>query len=209
MKKTLITLIILIVLGVRPAWAIDSTPSAKAQDLLDRVATKVAQLSQKLQKAYIGKIKSLGTTTFVITSPDGDHAITTNDATSFFRIRAGNKTEVNFSALKIGDEVSSIGTIDPATSDLTARQIIAKIERKVVAGTITDIAKDLFTVKQFGGSTVQLDFTDVVTLKKIINGKIATAKQDELTVGSTIFAIAYRPDDSPTLSVLKAIVVQK
>lgn len=209
MKQICLIFLICLILGASPAWAVDSTPSAKAQDLLDRVATKVAQLSQKLQKAYIGKIKSLGTTTFVITSPDGDHAITTNDATSFFRIRAGNKTEVNFSALKIGDEVSAIGTIDPATSDLTARQIIAKIERRVVAGTIQEINGQIYTVLLFDGSTAQLDFTDTGTFKKIVSGKILAAKQADFTVGFQIFTIAYRPDDAQTLSVLKALTVQK
>jgi hypothetical protein len=206
MKKSLIILILLIVMVVRPALALDATPSAKAQDLLDRVATKVAELSQKFQKAYLGKIKSLGTTTFVITSTDGDHAISTNDATSFFRIRAGAKSEVNFAALKIGDEVATLGTIDPTTTDLTARQIIAKIQRQVVGGVITDVTKDLFTVKQFNGTEIKLDFADVITLKKFTGDKLVIAKQSDFTVGSSVFAIAYRADDSPTLSVLKAIL---
>lgn len=201
-----ITLITFIIFVPVPVAAVDSTPSAKAQDLLDRVATKVAQLSEKLQKSYHGRIKALGASSIVLVVGDSEKTVTTNDATSFFRIRAGNKTEVNFSALKIGDDVAAIGTIDPTTSDLTARQIIAKIKRTNLVGTITAVDKNLLTV-----DSIKIDLSDAATLKVIdVNGKTVNAKTSDFKVGSIIFAIIHSPDqNSGVFSVLKAMVLQK
>lgn len=207
-KKVLlifITFITVIIFGPPLARATDSSVSAKAQDLLDRVATKVAQLSEKLQKCYWGKIKTLGARSLVITTENGEKAISTSDVTSFFRVRAGSRTEINFTALKIGDDIAAIGTIDPATTDLTARQIIAKIRRQTVVGKITSIDKDVYTVD----SNTKLDFSDAVLKLASTSGKITPAKIADFKEGSTVFAIAVSPDEKTgVFSVLKALVVQ-
>lgn len=202
-KICLISLICLIF--VSPVYGADASVSAKAQDLLDRVATKVAQLSEKLQKSYWGKIKTLGATSIVITTESGEKAIATSDATSFFRIRAGARTEINFAALKIGDDIAAIGQIDPATTDLTARQIITKIKRQNVVGKITAVDKQVITI-----DSVKIDLSDA-TLKmasssgKIIPGKISDFKED-----AAIFAIAVSPDEKTGIfSVLKALVTKQ
>lgn len=201
---TLITLISLI--RVPSVTALDATPSAKVQDLLDRVATKVAELSEKLQKSYHGKIKSLGTTSVIITVGGTERKISTNDATSFFRIRAGSKTEINFSALKIGDDIAAIGTIDPATSDLTARQIIAKIKRVNLVGKITAVDKNILTI-----DSAKIDLSDAVSFKIIdADGKIVTARQSDFKLGSDIFAIIHSPDEKTGIfSVLKAMTLSQ
>ncbi|MBI4099964.1 hypothetical protein HY440_03055 [Candidatus Microgenomates bacterium] len=204
--KNIIVIIVIIVITLigHPAFAADSTPSAKAQDLLDRVATKVAQLSAQLQKAYAGQIKSLGDTTIVITTESAERAIHTSDATSFFRVRANNRSEVNFAALKIGDDIAAIGTIDPATSDLTARQIIAKIARTNLTGTIKAIDKTIVTLPD--DTKVDLDGASLKLLTA--NRKIITAKLADFKVGATIFVIAHSPDqNSGIYASLKALTI--
>lgn len=210
MKKIIIVFIFFITV-VRPVFAVESTPSAKAQDLLDRVATKVAEISAKLQKSYAGRVKSLGTATLTLTVGDANRSVITNDATSFFRIRAGNKTEINFGALKTGDDLAAIGTIDPQTGDLSARQIIAKIKREVVTGKITAVDKAVVTLD----TNQKLDLDGTILKQASLSGlsagrqeKLASAKLADFKEGTTVFALAYSPDEKTGIfSVLKALLV--
>ncbi len=201
---------ILIAVQINQVFAIDATKSA-AQDLMDRVATKVATLTQKLHKVYVGKIKSVGTTSYVVITKDGDKTVTTNDVTNFYRIRAGNRSEVNFTSLKVGDDIAAAGTIDPQTFEMTAKQIIAKIKRFNIVGVISTIDKTIYTIAEIPGPQTKIDLSDAITLK-MINSKnlIVTAKMENFSQGDYIFAIVYFSDPSNnTLSTLKAIDLSK
>ncbi len=197
------------------AVAITATPSAtppsdnkKAQDLLDRVATKVAELAAKMKRSYRGTVKSVGTSSFILTTPDGQRTVAVNDATVYYRIRAGNRTEIALKNLKAGEDVVATGTIDPTTSEMTARQVIAKIERLNIVGVVTAVNKTVYTLKQNGGTETTVDLADALTLKKLdISGKFLTAKLADFKEGSVVFVIAYSSDTkSQTLSSLKALV---
>lgn len=204
MKKVILLCLLYLTLLVKPAFAADATKSA-AQDLLDRVATKVAELSEKLQKSYWGKIKNLGTSSVVLVTTGGEKAVNTNDATSFYRIRANNRTEINFAGLKIGDDIAAVGTIDPITSDLTAAQIIAKIKRENVVGQITAVDKTIVTV-----GTIKIDLADAILKMASSSGKITSAKLSDFKEGNAIFAIAHSPDaKTGVFSVLKALTISQ
>lgn len=210
MKKQICLIGLISLIWVQPIFAADATKSA-AQDLQDQMATKVADLARKLRRVYTGKIKSTGTTSYVVTTSDGDRTVVTNDVTSFYRIRAGNKTEVSFGSLKIGDDVAVIGTIDPNTFEMTAKQIIAKVRRYNVVGTISEITKTAYSIQEIGGPKTPVDFEDAVSLKSLGSpGQITAAKINAFQPGDLIFAIAYFSDPkSDTLFVLKALRFEK
>lgn len=205
--KKVIFFFILFFFVCQPALAQTASPSSRAQEILDRVTDKVTQITNALRRTYGGKVKSLGSASFVITTSEGDKTIVTNDATSFYKIRAGSRSEINLVNIKVADDLVAVGTIDPANFEMTARQIIIKVHRYNVVGTISAISKNIYTVKEFSGPESTLDLGDTVTLKKIVDGKIVPAKLTDFTVNSTIFAIAYLADpQSGTLSALKALV---
>lgn len=222
MKKLLLSLSLLtlaISLLASPVYAVTATPSPtaapsstpaaskKAQDLYDRVATKVAELARTLRRAYTGKIKSLGRTSLVIAAPEGDRSVTTNDATEFYRIRAGSRSETAFANLKVNDDLSIVGTVDPNTLEMAARQIIAKIHRYNIVGTITAVDKDIYTVKEFNGPVSKINLADAVYFKKLEEGKFWAAKLADFKTGATVFIIAYSGSDPSILSALKAVVL--
>lgn len=172
---------------VKPIFAVDSTRSAEIYNKVLKIAEDTA-----VKRTYSGTVKSQGTTSLVITTAEGDKTVTTNDVTSFFRIRAGNRTEINFKALKPGDDLVALGNIDPQTGEMIARQIIAKVKRQNLVGTLNSLGK--------------IDLTDAV-LKRFQNGKIALAKSADFKPESFVFIMAYQPDPtSPSLSALKALV---
>ncbi len=201
---------------VKPTFAVDSTvssaatPSAakvtpvekKAQDLLDRVATKVAQIADSDKRTYHGVIKSVGTETYTITTSEGDRQIATNDATEFFRIKASKKSETDFAGIKKGEDIVVIGTIDPATKTMTAKQIITKIKRTVFAGPITAVEKNIITI-----NGTKIDLSDASYEQMDADGKITVAKVSDFQTGKTAFVLAHSPEDE-VYSSLKALVIQ-
>ena len=208
MKKIILIIIVFFVFSSSIFAVETSTPSAKQQDLMDRLTTKVAELSNQLRRTYWGKVKSTGTSSISLSTPEGDRTITTNDVTTYFRIRSGNRTEINFSGLKTGDDIVGTGTVDPQNNEMTARQIIAKIQRYNLAGTITEINKSIIAVQDFSGKIFQIDFSDAIALKKTdVAGKISVAKFSDFQKGSLVFVMGYFIDaTTQEYSVLKALV---
>lgn len=186
-------------------------PSVKAQELLDRVATKVAELTDKLRRTYSGKVTSVGTTSYVVTTTvGGDKTVTTNDVTTFFRIRSGNHTEVNFANIKAKDEITAIGTVDPATGEMTAREIIAKIRRINIVGKIVSVDKTVITLQPSDGPQTNLDLADAVSLRKLDqSGKITTAKISDFAADRFAFIIAYQTGTNSQLTVLRVDVLSQ
>ncbi len=186
------------------------TENSKAKELLDRVATKVAELTNRSRKTYTGVIRSLGKTSLVLTTSEGERPVTTNDVTDFYRFRAGKISEVGFSTLKVGDDLAAIGTIDPANNELTAKQIIVKIKRLNVVGVIESLEKSTLTIKDSAGATTKVDLTDAVSLKKITSEEIQTAKLTDFASGSAVAVIAHTPDPKTGVySALKALIWTK
>ena len=213
MKKSLfiIAITFIIFINFRPAaFANDSSPSANT-DLIDRVTTKAAEYYNELRRTYSGKIKAVGTTTITVTTADGDRSITTNDVTNFYRIRAGHTSLIDFSGLKVGDDVVGIGTVDPQNYEMTARQIIAKIQRYNLVGVITDVSKNTLTIQKPDNQTAVIDLADAISLEKTdIRGKIQNAKEEDFQKGNQVFVIGYLANlNTTTFSTLKALVYFK
>lgn len=187
--------------------AVPATPSAdqKTQELLDRVATKVAELADQTRRTYHGTIKSLGTSSLIVSTDDGDKTVAVNSATSFFRIRAGSRSETDLKGLKVGDYITAVGTIDPSSGDMTTKQIIAKIHRTNLTGTIQSITKGVATI-----NSTDIDLTDASLKTLTRDNKIVAAKLSDFTSGNQIFAIAFSSDPkSATLSALKSLTLTK
>lgn len=223
MKKiALISLISLISLIASPVLAAPATPSAqtaspsakdappanKAQELLNRVADRVTALTDKMRRSYQGNVKSVGKNSYSLTSDEGNKVVVTNDATSFYRIRAGSRTEIEFKDIKANDYVVAVGTIDPSSSEMTAKQVIAKIHRFNYVGTIDEVGKGIVTMTLLDNSQVKVDLSDALAYKKIVAGKIQAAKLADFKQGSTMFVIAFSADPKTGVySSLKALVM--
>lgn len=191
-----------------PVIAVESTPSAtpiekKAQDLLDRVATKVAQLATTTKRTYHGKIKSVGKSSYVITTSEGDKTIETNDATEFYRIRASKRSTTDFAGIKKDEDIVAVGALDPTSKAITANQVITKIKRTVFAGPIESLDKNIATVKG-----TKIDLSDASYQKVDTEGKITTAALGDFKSGSIVFLLAHSPENG-VYSSLKALVISQ
>ncbi len=204
--KKLFFLLTFVILFALPVNAQQATPSAtpiekKAQDLLDRVATKVAQLATVSKRTYHGKIKTIGSNSYVITTSEGDRTIDTNDATEFYRIKANKTSETNFAGIKKDEDIVAVGAIDAGNKTMTATQVITKIKRLAVVGPIEAITDEIITVKG-----TKVDLADASYQKINSEGKVETATIDDFTKGAIVFLLAHSPEDG-VYSSLKALVI--
>lgn len=174
-----------------------STPAA--QEIRQAVDKKIIEIANQLKKVYVGKIKTLGATAITITSGDGDHSISTNEATVFYKIRSGNRTEIAFSNLKVGDEIATVGTINSTNLEMTAKQIIVKIHRLNMVGTIIARKNDIITLREFNSVESLVDLSDTPVIK---NAKLADFK-----VGTIAAVIAYIDPITSSLAALKAVII--
>lgn len=203
-----------------PVYAVDSTSSAatssasskndKETEILNKISDKVNELGQSLKRAYSGKVRSLGTDTISLTTDSGEAFIETNEATKFYRIKAGARTTTEFKTLKIGEELTVIGTLDEATKTVTARQIIVKVRRQILIGKVTEVNKLLITVFSPTLNSKIVDISGTIPLKKVApNGGLVSAKTPEVIVNSYLIAVGYYEPDDPNLSALRAIVIPR
>lgn len=221
MKKFLTALLFVANISLAPlALAVDSTESAatpsgapkndKEAEILNKISDKVNELGQSLKRAYSGKVRSLGTDSISLTTDSGEVFIETNEATKFFRIKAGARTTTEFKTLKIGEELTVIGTLDEATKTVTARQIIVKTRRQILLGKVTEINKLLITVFTPSENSKIVDLSGTVPLKKLTPaGDLTGAKASDVVLNAHLITIGFYQADQPELSALRAIIIPK
>lgn len=208
-----IFIFILFFVFVSPVLAVDSSSSAtstKAAEIVQAVQ-KWADGSANSRKFYVGTIKSVGTSSYMVTTVDGDKTISTNDVTNFYRFKTGKRSDATFKTIKQGEDISAIGTIDPQTGEMTAKQILTKLQRVNVVGKIATLTEaNLATILDSNGKATKVDLSDAGSYKKIDTAnKIAASKLSDFKEGSVVFIMAYANDGTDALSALKAIVLNK
>ncbi len=176
-----------------------STPSA-SQELLDRVATKVATLAQSLKKTAAGEITSIGTKTFFI----GDTKIVVSEVTTYYKIKSGTRSVIDFKNLIKGDDVAVIGTLDTGTGEITARQVISKVQRLLVSGKVTNIdpKKNIYTLMD---KDAEIDRTTVV--QTATAGAIIKSKYSDIKPGDNLIIYGYYLKPQTPLTSLKTLII--
>lgn len=117
------------------------------EDLKDRIATTVAQLSQTQKKAISGTIKTVSVSTITIGTDTSDIKIELTDSIKVFQTTSGKRETLTTDDLSKGDWVVVFGDYD-ATLDLLKAKVIV-IQAPLpdrIAGTITDVDKKNFTL---------------------------------------------------------------
>lgn len=195
-----------------PVLAATATPSSdsKAQDLLDRVATKVAEIAKNFQRPFTGQITSIGGKSIRLSTNEGERTVLVLELTNYYRLKTGARSSIELSGLKIGDDISAIGTLDPSTNELTAKQIIAKTQRVNISGTIagSDAKKGLFTIDTLPNPTVvEVDLN--IPIKKIASdGAIIKSKYADLKNAKYLWVIGYFDTaNKPNLTALKILAL--
>ncbi|MBI3620367.1 hypothetical protein HY214_04475 [Candidatus Roizmanbacteria bacterium] len=223
MKKIFGGLLLIILITV-PVSAVNISPSpnqssSSAEDkeiakFKDKVATKVAELRQKNNRAVAGTVVSAKTGVFKIKTPDtSEYEIKTDDSlTKYFQIAGTQKKEIKLDEIKTGAYIIVNGVINDRA--ITANAVFVDEFIYVNSGKITEVNKDDFTVKVITNDkdTVTLDI-ESSTRQQIINIKSLEIERvgfSKVKEGDTIHFVArHNPDqkDNNRYTVAKFIVI--
>lgn len=192
MKKIISFLTILFL--VSPTFAQTATTSTekRIEELKDRIATKVAELSQIQRRAVFGTVKSASVSTATIETQTKDIKIELTDELKIFQNLKGKRTVLSTDDLAKGDVVTVFGDYD-ATLDLLKAKVIfiqAALPSRV-AGKVTEIDKTAFvvTVKPLEGPTVTVDI-EKSTKTNIWDGKSITKSGfSKIQIGDSVHVV--------------------
>ena len=149
-KKKLLTLIILSGLLFTSVVYAQSSSSAElneAQTLKEKIASKVAELQQKDQRAVSGTITAISDTAIKIKNVEEIiyTAKLDKDLTKIFIIADGDKSEAQITDLKKGDYIIVSGPID--NRSITANSIYKDEQFFIGSGKISEINLSDFYIK--------------------------------------------------------------
>ena len=116
-------------------------------DLKEKIATKVAELRKKNQKAVAGTIKSIKAKIItIVTADDSEYEVKVDDTlTNIYLVSGTTKKEIKLTDLEKGNYIIVNGpTLDKS---IDANSIYLDEEYEVRSGTISEVNKDDFSIK--------------------------------------------------------------
>lgn len=199
MKKSLLIIIFIIVIiiiktqAVFAATATDSAKEAQSQELLQKLATRTAELRAGMRKSLFGEIKSVTADgKIILTTKNGEKTVNTNDSTNFFRISLLGRKEINFSSLVTGEQISVFGLAQEITGEFNTKVVVAKILPVNLIGKVSDIdlkngTLTILTLKQ--GTFI----IDIETATKIYTAAKLKLGFSKIKVGDRVFVNGTSP----------------
>ncbi len=134
-----------------PSSSVDASPSAEItqteiEDIKEKIATKVAELRKKNQKAVAGVIKTIkGNSITIVNADDAEFEVVVDPELTKTYLIGTTKKEIKISDLKAGTYIISTGPILDKT--INANYIYQDEQFAVLSGKITEINKDDFYIK--------------------------------------------------------------
>lgn len=148
-------------------------PPVKVDDLMDRLATRVAQLSQTQKKAITGTVNSVSVSSFTLETATKNYKIELPDTLKVIQMIKGKRTELTQEDIAKGDIVTAFGGYDETIDTLRASVVWIEPAKPLfkLTGIVDSVDKTdySFTVKTPEKQTITVDFETSSKLS-IFNG---------------------------------------
>lgn len=218
-KYILIAMFFLLPLGVVTA-ATSATPSATAtpiknkqvEDLKERIATKVAQLSQTERRAIYGTVLTTSISTLTVETATKTMKIELTDDIKVFQMIKGKRTSLTVEDVSKNDVVSIFGTWDSAVEVLKAKVIFIHGSNEAVQrviGTVTEAKKADYTIllNTKDGTSYTVDFETITKTNVWSKEKgLEKAGFSRLTAGDTLLVVGTEvPKKNNRISALRIL----
>lgn len=193
MKIKILLLALFFSLATVASFAQETDDKTKQiEDLKERLATKVAELSQTQKRALYGTVKDITISTLTVETSTKDIKIELIEDISIFQVLKGKRTELTSSDLTKGDVVTVFGAYDQTLDLLKAAVVFIQgaIPTRV-AGTVTEIDRTKFTAvvkpKEGADVTIDIERTTKTTLwdgKSLVKGGFS-----RMAVGDSVHVV--------------------
>lgn len=150
-KKIQVFIVFLVLLtGVFPVFSQESsdsgTLSEEVDKIKDQVAEKVEELA-KVQKAFSGRVSSLGDATIILDNSNDDKTEVSvdKDLTNFFEVSSSKITTLSQEDIEENNYIFAVGP--EIGGVITANEVYRDQEYFVASGKITEVDEGNYTVK--------------------------------------------------------------
>lgn len=168
----------------------------QVKELRERLATRVAELREKMRKAFHGEIKSISGKTIILTSPQGDKTILTDEETSFFRTGVLGRKKISLSDLVLGEKITVFGQLNQDTGQLTAKVILAKVLPININGKVAavDIEGGTITVQTLKRGSLIVDVEVTTKILAFVKGEgLKPSGLSKIKAGDRVHVIGFTP----------------
>lgn len=166
-----------------------SDKAKQIEDLKERIATKVAQLSQTQRRAIYGSVKDVSIATATIETKVKNVKIELTDDIKVIQILKGKRTNLTTDNLSKGDLVTVFGQYDATLDILKAKVIFIESPLPAhVSGIVTGLDKVAYTVtvKNSDGTVYTIDI-ETFTKTSLWDGQTITkAGFSKIQIGDTV-----------------------
>lgn len=199
-----------------PVFGQDATPSEtpvsskQIEDLKDRLATKVAELTETKRMAIHGKVTSITLTTLSVETETKEMKIELTDGIKVFQTIKGKRSKLSPDDIDKGDVVSIFGDYETQLDLMKAKVVIIESEPPDrVTGTVTAVDADGYTItlKTYSGQSYIIDYErstkafDWTGTPELVKSGFSKMKQGATL---TVLGVAV-PNESNRLSALRIV----
>lgn len=199
---------------VKPTTATSSAETKEIKDLKDKIATKVAELQKKDQKAIAGSVLSNKDGLVMLkANDDAEYEVKIDDTlTKIYQISGAQKKEVKFSDVKKDSYIIVTGPLIDKT--VTANFIYLDEQFIVGAGKITEVNSDDFyfkvTTTEKDNYTLDIETTtttQMLNIKTLTPEKIGFSKIKEGDTVHFVVREAGQKEEPNRYSAFKILIV--
>jgi len=191
MKKILVPFFLFLIFSmiVIVKAEVNTVEEKQLQQLKDKIATKVAQLREKNNKAIAGIVTEIKDNSIKLKTDDADIDVKLDDTiTKYYQINGSQRKEIKFQDIDKGQYVIISGVVGDRRVD--ANSIYIDEQYLVRSGKITEVNKDDYylTVNTVDKDNYTLDI-ETFTKKQILNIKtleLETVSFSKIKEGDTI-----------------------
>lgn len=217
-KSNLVKAVIMFSLLVMPVYVhgqITATASADKdiQNLKDKVATKVAELRVKNNKAISGFITDMaGNTINIRTKDDQLYEIKLDDAlTKYYKVAGNGRKEIKLSDIEKGDYVIAAGVINDKS--VNANFVYIDESYIVKTGKVTEANNSTYVLKVVTTDKDNYNLSiETTTKQQIVNSKTLVVERvgfSKIKEGDTIHFVVKQTgqEKNNTYSALKILII--
>lgn len=216
---------IILFVAVAPVWAADplefkvATPPGqkiseeereKVQEIKERVATRVAELRQKIWQAFFGKIKDISENSFTLsTVRRGEITVLVDEETKIYRLGRGSRQITSLDDLVVGERVAVVGRLEPGEKAVTARFVFVKATPLNISGVVKAVEKSELSVLSAKGQLFQVLVKGDTKIRIWQKGQgLVKGKLEDIKVGDRVHVngLAVKSEEA-TISAQRILVL--
>ena len=194
------------VYGVSP----EANTKEKAQELKEKIATKVAELQKKEKRVFYGVIQANNKDIITVATQDeGDIDFTLTENAEITFLLYGKSKKIDISKLLKGQKIIAWGEYEKLTKTFSANKIIVKPTYVKVYGTVSkiDSRNYILTIKDQNNKEMEIEVEAETVIKKAAEDKLNMIGFSKINLNDLVLSQAVQINVNGRYTPTKLIII--